>query len=100
MLSLFSFGREQDCRNNLTELGSSANGTASVVPSFGYLPESRNVSTVLLHPPRTSLFLSFVLYRALVAGRQSAMAAARSYRGRGSSNEVERPRVVPMESRS
>ena len=43
-------------------------GTASVANSFGYLPESRNVSTVLLNPPRTSLSHSFALYRATAAG--------------------------------
>ena len=42
-----------------------------------------DVSTVLLNPPGSSRFHPCALYRALAAGRGSAMAAARLSRGRG-----------------
>ena len=65
-------------------------GTASVASSFGYLPEPRNVSTVLLNPSRTSMSLLVALYRALAAGlRVTAMAVCHS-RGRGGKEGVER----------
>ena len=65
-------------------------GTASVANSFGYLPESRNVSTVLLNPPRTSLSHSFALYRAPAAGLRMTAMAVRHSRGRGGKKGVER----------
>jgi hypothetical protein len=59
------------------------NDTASVASSFGYLLEPRNVSTTLSNLRGSSLARPFALYRALVAGPRSAMAAARHSRGRG-----------------
>ena len=65
-------------------------GTTSVASSFGYLPESRNVSTVLLIPPRTSLSILFALYRAPAAGLRVTAMAVRHSRGRGGKKGVER----------
>ena len=74
-------------------------GTASVASSFGYLPESRNVSTMLPVSPRTSLACSFALYRALVAGPWSAMVAVRHSRGRDGRERVEHVWVIAIGSR-
>ena len=65
-------------------------GTVSVANSLGYLPEPRNVSTVLLNPPRTSLSHSFALYRTLMAGLRVTAMAVRHSRGRGGKKGVER----------
>ena len=75
-------------------------GTASVASSFGYLPESRNVSTMLPVSPRTSLACSFALYRALVAGPWSAMVVARHSRGRDGREGVEHVWVMAIASQS
>ena len=66
----FSFSLDASTITGTTSLSSERlpDGTASVANSLGYLPEPRNVSTVLPNPPRTSLSFSFALYRALVAG--------------------------------
>ena len=69
MRSLFLLGRGQDRRNEAVELRASAGNTAFVASNLGYFPEPCSVSTVLLNIPRTSLHLSFALYRAQVAGR-------------------------------
>jgi hypothetical protein len=75
-------------------------GTTSVASSFGYLPESRNVSTMLPVSPRTSLACSFALYRTLVAGPWSAMVVARHSRGRDGREGVEHVWVMAIASRS
>ena len=77
MRLLLCLGREQVHRNNSTEPERSPNNTASVAHNLGYLLGPCNVSTVLLSPPRTSLFHWFTLYRALAAGPRSVMAAVR-----------------------
>ena len=73
-------------------------GTVFVASSLGYLPESRDVSTVLLNPPRASLSHPFALYQTLVAGLRVTAMAVRHSRGRGEKKGVERLRVVAMES--
>ena len=64
--------------------------TATVAKLFYCFSRCGDVSTVLLNSPRSSLFHLFTLYRALVAGPWSAMAAARRLRGRSGRERVER----------
>ena len=98
MRSLFLLGREQDRRNDAVELRAPPDDTVFVASSLGYPLESRNVSTILPNPRGSFLACSFALYRALVAGLRVTAMAVRHSRDRGGKKEVERPRVVAMES--
>ena len=72
----FSFGREQVHRNKLAEPRAPPDHSATVAKAFCCFSRRGEVSTVLPNPPRTSLSYSIALYRALVAGPRSVMAAA------------------------
>ena len=98
MRSLFLLGREQDRRDDAVELRAPPDDTVFVASSLGYPLEPRNVSTTLPNLRGSFLAGSFVLYRALVASLRVTAMAVRHSCGRGGKREVERPRVVAIES--
>ena len=73
--------------------------TATIAKAFRCFSRRGDVSTMLPASSRTSLTCSFALYRALVAGLWSAMAAARHSRGRDGRERVEHVWVMAIGSR-
>ena len=83
MRSLLGLTHAQVHQNAVVKPERSRREAATVASNLGYLPEPRNVSTVLLNPPRTSLSHSFALYQTLMASLRVTAMAVRHSRGRG-----------------
>jgi len=90
MRLLLFLGREQVHRNDLAEARAPASRHRLRRQQSRLPLEPRSMSTLLYNLRGSSLARPVALYRALVAGPRSVMAAARLSRGRGRRERIER----------